>query len=88
MSLQDDCNACHQRIFDAYEEFLQAHRDAYAEADAAGASLNTKIAWDVAFDTAKSAMQAVCTKAKNCANSVGGVTVQSSPGPKNNSPIN
>lgn len=88
MSLQDDCNAHHQNLYDTYEAFLQAHRDAYADALANGADTQLLVAWSTKFDRAKATMQQLCTAATAGGNSVPNVTVQSSPGPKGNDPIN
>lgn len=87
MSLQDDCNNHHQCMYDAYEAWCQAHYNAYNAAKQAGMSLNTRIAWEIAFETAQSAMLNCCNKAKNAGNTVPGVTVASAPGPKTNQPL-
>lgn len=87
MSLQDDCNDHKNAITPCANDYLAKLRAAYADAVASGASINTKIAAQVQYNYLKQAVQNTCNAFENMANSVPGVTVQSSPGPKDNTAL-
>lgn len=87
MTPQEQADAHYAAINTAFDALFDALRAAYDDADAAGASTQSKVGAQTQFSRFMNAGLAACASFCAMGDTVPDVTVQSAPGPKNTNPL-